>query len=203
MTFSDIVQFLLYVVPGFISIEYFRARFPAKARTDFVTISWSVVVGVGVTSLLIWLDTYPLHGLLGHRPTGFPGPVFLVALFASGLLAGVLRVGMRQLRMLLSERVPSLEWLAPRVSTTWARVNQAGTDQWAMVFLDNDVQYLGYIQYFRNDPDAGDQDFLLAEAERVDRNRKPVYHVQGAGVYLNTRDVRRIEFLDSYSSTRA
>ena len=85
----------------------------------------------------------------------------------------------------------------PDVNSIWARVNQRGTDQWAQVFLDNDVQYLGYIKYFKNDPDAADQDFLLAESYRVDKNRRPLYRVDGVGVYLNTRDVRRIEFLDS------
>ncbi len=197
MNFSDIVQFLLYVIPGFISIEYFRARFPGKARTDFVTISWSIVFGVGITSLLIWLDTNVLHGVLGYKSQGFPGLLFLLSLFASGLLIGILRAGLRQARFVLSRHLKFLKWLLPDVNSIWARVNQTGTNQWALVFLDNDVQYLGYIKYFRNDPDATEQDFLLAESYRVDKNRKPIYHVEGVGVYLNTRDVRRVEFLDS------
>ena len=200
MGFSDIVQFLLYVIPGFISIEYFRARFPAKARTDFITISWSIVFGVGITSLLIWLDSHSFHGILGYQPTGFPSLPFLASLVAAGFLIGILRVGLRQMRFLLSRSIPSLSWLTPDVNSIWARVNQTGTDQWAMVFLDDDIQYIGYIRYFRNDPDANDQDFLLAESFRVDKNRKVIYSVEGVGVYLNTRDVRRIEFLDSSRS---
>jgi hypothetical protein len=198
MNFSDIVQFLLYVIPGFISIEYFRARFPAKTRTDFITISWSIVFGVGITSLLIWLDSNALHGLLAYHPVGFPSLPFLASLVVAGFLIGISRVGLRQLRFLLSRHFPSLRWLAPDVNSIWARVNQTGTNQWAMVFLDDDVQYLGYIRYFRNDPDANDQDFLLAESFRVDKNRRVIYRVDGVGVYLNTRDIRRIEFLDSF-----
>jgi hypothetical protein len=202
VNFSDIVQFILYVIPGFISIEYFRARFPAKARTDFVTISWSIVFGVGITSFLIWFDTNTLHGMLGYKPQGFPGLLFLIALFASGLLIGIFRTGLRQARFILSRRFNFLKLLMPDVNSIWARVNQTGTDQWALVFLENDIQYLGYIKYFRNDPDTNDQDFLLAESYRVDKNRKPLYHINGVGVYLNTRDVRRIEFLDSLPSKR-
>jgi hypothetical protein len=100
----------------------------------------------------------------------------------------------------LSRHFPELKWLAPDVNSIWARVNQTGTDQWAVVFLEEDVQYLGYIRYFRNDPDANDQDFLLAESFRVDKNRRVMYKVNGVGVYLNTRDVRRIEFLDGFVS---
>lgn len=201
MNIPDIVQFLLYVIPGFISIEYFRARFPAKARTDFITISWSIVFGVGITSLLIWLDSHALHGFLRYQPAGFPSLRFLASLVAAGFLIGIIRAGLRQLRFVLSHRITSPKWLAPDVNSIWARVNQTGTDQWAMVFLEEDVQYLGYIRYFRNDPDAKDQDFLLAEAFRVDKSRRVMYRVDGVGVYLNTRDVRRIEFLDSFSST--
>jgi hypothetical protein len=202
MGFSDIVQFLLYVIPGFISIEYYRARFPAKTRTDFITISWSIVFGVGITSLLIWLDTNVLNGLLAYKATGFPSIQFLASLVAAGFLIGVTRAGLRQLRFFLSKPLPSLKWLTPDVGSIWARVNQSETNQWALVFLDNDVQYLGYVRYFRNDPDATDQDFLLAECFRVDKNRKALYRVEGVGVYLNTRDVRRIEFLDGFDSNR-
>jgi hypothetical protein len=202
VNFLDIVQFILYVIPGFISIEFFRARFPAKTRTDFVTISWSIVFGVGITSFLIWLDTNPLHGLLGYNPQGFPGLLFIVSLFVSGFLIGIIRAGLRQARLHLSRHFTLLGWLMPDSNSIWARVNQKGTDQWALVFLDNDIQYLGYIKYFRNDPDSEDQDFLLAECYRVDKNRKPLYRVVGVGVYLNTRDVRRIEFLDSLPSKR-
>ena len=200
MTFSDIVQFLLYVIPGFISIELFRSRFPAKTRTDFFTISWSIVFGVAVTSLLIWLDANGLHGLLAYELKGLPSIQFIASLVVAGLLIGIMRVGLRELRLLVSRRPGAPRWLTPDVNSIWARVNQTGTEQWAVAFLDDDVQYLGYIKYFRNDPDEKDQDFLLAEAFRVDKNRRVIYKVNGVGVYLNTRDVRRIEFLDSDAS---
>jgi hypothetical protein len=198
MGFSDIVQFLLYVIPGFISIEYFRARFPAKTRTDFITISWSIVFGVGITSFLIWLDANVLNGLLAYKSTGFPSIQFLTSLVVAGFIIGIARAGLRQLRFILSRRFAYFKWLAPDASSIWARVNQKGTNQWAVVFLDNDIQYLGYVKYFRNDPDAIDQDFLLAESFRVDNKRRIIYSVDGVGVYLNTRDVRRIEFLDGF-----
>ena len=122
----------------------------------------------------------------------------MTSLVVAGFIIGIARAGLRQLRFILSRRFAYFKWLAPDASSIWARVNQKGTNQWAVVFLGNDIQYLGYVKYFRNDPDAIDQDFLLAESFRVDNKRRIIYSVDGVGVYLNTRDVRRIEFLDGF-----
>ena len=42
---------------------------------------------------------------------------------------------------------------------------------------------------------VADNDFLLAEAKRVDDDLVERYAVTGRGVYLNTRNVKRIEFV--------
>ena len=64
-----------------------------------------------------------------------------------------------------------------------------------MVFLNDGSIYRGYIKSYTFDPDATDQDFLLSEAVRVNEDLHPKYRITGQGVYLRTRDVRRIEFL--------
>jgi len=58
-----------------------------------------------------------------------------------------------------------------------------------------DANDLGWIKDFTFDPDAEDNDFLLADAKRVDDQLTAQYIVTGRGVYLNTRDVKRIEFI--------
>ena len=65
---------------------------------------------------------------------------------------------------------------------------------WAVIFLDDNSIYLGFIGTYRYDPDATDQDFLLAKAKRVDENLNVQYEIDGLGVYLNTRNVKRIEY---------
>jgi hypothetical protein len=64
-----------------------------------------------------------------------------------------------------------------------------------VVYLDDGSIYLGWIKDFTFDPDADDNDFLLADAKRVDDQLAEKYAVTGRGVYLNTRNVKRIEFV--------
>ena len=67
---------------------------------------------------------------------------------------------------------------------------------WATVFLSDGAIYLGWISKYTFNPDAVDQDFLLSNARRVDEQLSELYRVTGIGVYINTRDVKRIEFVE-------
>lgn len=74
-------------------------------------------------------------------------------------------------------------------------VNSPDNKDWAVIFLDDGSIYSGWISDYRFDPDSSDQDFLLSKAKRVDDDLSPMYEINGIGVYLNTRNVRRIEFV--------
>ena len=64
------------------------------------------------------------------------------------------------------------------------------------MYLDDGSIYLGIIRQYRSNPNDQDQDFLLAKAQRVDSDKlQPLYPVTGQGVYLNTRNVKRIEYV--------
>jgi hypothetical protein len=66
---------------------------------------------------------------------------------------------------------------------------------WSVVYLDDGSIYLGVVHQYRSNPNDQDQDFLLAKAQRVDDKLQTLYLVTGQGVYLNTRNVKRIEYL--------
>ncbi len=66
---------------------------------------------------------------------------------------------------------------------------------WAVVFLSDGAIYCGWIKEYSFEPDAENHDFLLTKAKRVNNHLKLNYTVDGLGVYLNTRDVKRIEFV--------
>jgi len=74
------------------------------------------------------------------------------------------------------------------------KVNRPSND-YAVVYVDDGSIYLGWIKDYTFDPDAEDNDFLLADAKRVDEQLKELYSITGRGVYLSTRNVKRIEFV--------
>jgi hypothetical protein len=57
---------------------------------------------------------------------------------------------------------------------------------------------MGWIKEFTYDPDSPDNDFLLSMTKRVNDDLTVRYKVDGQGVYINTRNLRRIEFVRGF-----
>jgi hypothetical protein len=95
----------------------------------------------------------------------------------------------------VSGRFQWLQFVAPDVQSIWAKVNGTRSSDWAVVFTDDGATYMGWIKEFTYYPDADDNDFLLSQAKRLKEDGSLLYEIDGQGVYLNTRNVKRIEFV--------
>ena len=193
MPTGDLVQFILIIAPGFLVHHIYRTRYPAKRVSQFTEITLSVVFGVGIYALVTWFDTRFLSMQLSDEIH-----LFVLFLFAVGFVTGRFWVCFRHIRFRLPEWFPFKESIAPQhkqYQSVWPLM--ALTPDWAVVFLRDGSIYMGKIDYFTFDPNADNQDFRLTDARRVNENLEEMYLVTGAGVYLNTKDVTRIEFLKS------
>jgi hypothetical protein len=195
MQVGGLVEIILYVLPGFVANEVYKAFYPVRDRGHFPQLAWSVAVGVLLTTALVEADSVWLSGALGSTTDSIPELAFIAALFSFGILVGLGRALLRFVRYKVANTWPLMKWLAPDPQSIWVHVNQPSNQDWAVVFLRDGSVYLGYIKYYRFDPEESDQDFLLSYARRVNENLEQVYAVPGQGVYLNTRDVTRIEFV--------
>ena len=195
MTIQNIVDFITYVAPGFIASEIYYSQFPVKQRTPLTQLAQSVIGGLVVVSFIRWIDSALLFGLLHSNAAGVPDIRFAAALIGGGLLAGYLAVLQLSARSALASRYPRLGWLSTGPDSIWQFVNRPSVADWATVYLHDGSIYLGWISRYRFDPDQQDQDFLLTHASRVTDRLRIIHPVDGIGVYLNTRDVSRIEFL--------
>jgi hypothetical protein len=199
VTIQNIVDFITYVAPGFIASEIYYSHYPVKQRTALTQLAQSVVGGVVIVSLIRWLDTDLLAGAIHSSLPGIPDIRFAFALIAFGLLSGYVAVAQLSLRSTLARRFERLSWLSYSPDSIWQFVNRPDVKDWSVVYLKDGSIYLGWISRYRFDPDAPDQDFLLAKARRVNDRLRLIYEVDGIGVYLNTRDVNRVEFVESPS----
>ena len=125
----------------------------------------------------------------------FPKPIFILMLLSIGYSIGWVMIGYRQSRYGLAKKYKKLEWIAPSEESIWVKVNQPDNTDWPVVFLKDKSIYVGWISNYTFDPNADNQDFLLKHAKRVDENLNEIYKINGLGVYLNTKDVTRIEYL--------
>src|SRR5450755_3503873 len=48
---EHLVDFLVYVMPGFIALQIFRAKYPAKKLSEFLQVAWSLIYGGILASL--------------------------------------------------------------------------------------------------------------------------------------------------------
>ena len=76
----------------------------------------------------------------------------------------------------------------------WVDVNDRTNKDWAIVYLDDGSIYLGWISNYTFNPNQQNHDFLLSNAKRLYDNLMVMYEIDGCGIYINTRDVKRIEF---------
>lgn len=197
MPVTDLIEFVLYVTPGFLAVELFRAKYPVRRVGQFAQVCYSIIYGVIVFTVIKLLDDKLFKNTLHSNGEGFPDVIFITALLIGGIFMGVIRIFLQFSRFKISRLHTRLRGLAPDPQSIWAKVNLEVVDNWAVVFLDDGASYIGYIKSYKFHPDDEDNDFLLAKAKRVDENLNVKYEIDGEGVYLNTRNIKRIEFIKS------
>jgi hypothetical protein len=148
---EHLVDFLVYVMPGFIALQLFRAKYPAKKVSEFLQVAWSLIYGVILATLVRGVDGRFLRGRLQSNTPGFPASRFVAALVLAGLFGGILLVGMYSARFFLAAHWPRLEGIAPDPQSIWAKVNRPSND-YAVVYVDDGSIYFGWIQglHFRS-----------------------------------------------------
>ena len=191
------MQLLMILLPGFIAVEIYRKFFPAIKFRWLIYTGWVVINGVLIWSLLVSIEERIYNtswGLLDGTGS-FLGILFL---FILGVIAGLIRVVFRMTGFKLAKNLNVLRWLKPEKGSIWMNVNEKnGGNEWVIVYLSDGSIYLGWVSQFANHPEQPNQEFVLQNARRLDEAHKQLYEIVGAGVYLNTRDVIRIEYWSS------
>lgn len=185
----------VYAMPGFVALHFYRTVYPVKHLSEFLQAAWSLIYGVVLASFVKAVDGRWLGHKLHSGDEGFPRLPFILALVAIGFGWGFVLVGIDKSRLTLSGRFQALRFLAPDVQSIWAKVNQSRVTDWAVVYCADGSIYMGWIKEFTYDPDADDNDFLLSKANCVNEDLTVKYEVDGLGVYMNTKNVKRIEFV--------
>jgi hypothetical protein len=195
MPTENLAEFLLYIAPGFLAVEIYRYYFPARERNNFTQIAQSVIWALVILTLIRYLDARYLGNWLGSADEGMPNTKFVFTLLIGGLLTGFLGVIQLKLRSALAIKYSKLSWLASEPDSIWHKINSPKNKDWSVIYLKDGSIYLGWISEFQADPNLVDQEFLLTKAKRIDADLKEKYLIDGLGVYLNTKDVIRIEFV--------
>lgn len=198
---SSLIQFIIFILPGYITISVYRYKYPVRIRADNHDIIWGAVFGLLEISILTLLfpDVFSSISTYDSKDfnilkQGCPILVIIISGFSFGILSVVLTI----IRDKVLYKVEKLKFLKRVPPSIWDRINSEYDfcDCWAVVFLIDGSIYRGFIKYYQYDPNIENQDFLLAKASRVDENLKEKYSVAGPGVYLSTANVNKIELFN-------
>ena len=209
--FSNILSILVFLIPGFIARELLLSAFPARKQSTVHTVVWSIVYSF---ILLIALhlvgkccNVESLDFILKNN-NAFK-PLSIVILILSGIVLGVFLIALAEARFHIyrfcNESLLTDEWqskiypytkyigIPPDTGSIWAEINSLTDGYHAVVFLDDNSIYRGWIGKYTYDPNVPDHDFLLSGAVKIDEDFVELYKIEGPGIYMNTRNVKRIE----------
>jgi hypothetical protein len=189
MTFTNILNFFLYVIPGFLSTEIYKRMYPAKKDSDFSRLTWSVTLSIIIFVCAKCLDQW-LKLKLFAKTNDFPKTSAIAVFLILAIILAYLRIAKHK----LSERFEFFAFLRTKPLSIWADVNNQEPAEWAYVTLTNGDKYLGWISKWSYDPNEREYDFLLTDAKKVNVDLEVYYEIPGQGVYLKTNNVVSIEF---------
>jgi len=195
---ENIIVAVLYLIPGFLAREIYHSRYPLKARGDLIITLWSILYSVIIYAIVRFLDFKFFNNYLESSDVSLSSYKFIFSLFGAAIFFGLAALGYGSFRYWISTKSEFIT--PPNVQSAWgdtmARVSKQ--ELWSIVFLHDESIYAGWIKKYTYDPDSEYQDFLLQRAIRVQfKGNKfiKLYEVQGIGVHINTKEVRRIEFV--------
>ena len=197
---SSLIQFIIFILPGYVAISIYRYKFPVRLRADNRDIIWGMVYGLLQFSLLVKLFPEKMQPIFsnGTENSAITNSIETILLIiVSGFIFGLLGILLSLFRDKILYKSVKLRKFRKAPQSIWHKINteKEFKNSWAVVFLDDGAIYRGYIKYYQFNPDLEIQDFLLARADRVDENLKKKYSISGQGLYLTTATVKRIELL--------
>lgn len=188
----DAFVLLLYLLPGFLATQLYRARYPAKRIGQFEAVVWSVLHSFVIHLLLGLLGRISNREELNLLTRGSNTTVetqTIAVLLGGGFVWGLALIGFHCLRI----RVPFLPSPDPQAIWPLAAGGVEKEQLWALVRTKGGKLYLGWIERYSFDPEAEDHDFLLCPAFEVDASLEVQRDLSKGGVYLNTRDLDSLE----------
>ena len=191
--FGDVVVLLLYLLPGFLAMQLYRARYPAKRLSQFESIVWSILhsffIHFGLRGVAYFLGCEDLGSLDPKAHSEIPTETIGV-LIAGGLVWGGVLIAQHRLRIF----IPFLQ--SPDPQAIWPVVATAPKEElWMIARTQQGVLYLGWVKKYSFDPAVENHDFLLRPAYLVDDDLNVKRDLSVGGVYLNTRDIESLEMI--------
>lgn len=191
---GNVIVVLLYLLPGFVAMQMYEARYPTIRQSQFELIVWSLlhsfIIRLGIEGTALGLG-YPDLDLLAPATGSAIRPAMIAIPLVGGLAWGGILIASFRIRFHASFlQNPNLQAVWPTIADSAPKENL-----WAFVRTKQGFRYLGWVTQYSFDPGGEDHDFHLRPAYLVDDDLLIQRKLEQGGVYLNTRDVESLEMI--------
>jgi len=119
MPTENLLEFLLYIAPGFLAVELYSYYFPAKERNSLTQIAKSVICALIIIGVVQYLDENYFANWLQSTNPGLPNMKYCIALIIGGVIAGYIAVFQQKVRISLDQNYQKLSWFAKEPDSIW------------------------------------------------------------------------------------
>lgn len=190
MPFSNVILIIMFVVPGFIANRIYGSYYAGIKDSDFGRIVSSIIYSI--ICLLITTGLFALCGGKFSFDTDGKSITLtqIVVLIAVSYLYGFALIGIEKFKR---KYFPG----QIKEQSTWAHINSVHKNSWVVVHLKNGDKFLGWIRYWKFDPNSPCEfDLFISDVDKVDEKLTVEYHLNGPGLYVISTEVSHIEYLN-------
>ena len=140
---GDTLVLLLYLLPGFLAMQIYRARYPAKPLSRFEAAGWSIlhsfIILLGLATAAYYMPGCKALDILNLDTGSKIRPVTIVVLLSGGAIWGGILIAWHRLRLQLAF------FPTPDPQAIWHVVvdNAPKEDLWVLARTRQGVLYLG------------------------------------------------------------
>lgn len=199
MPTHQLLDFIFYLLPGYVGLKIYNSFFSRKQLPHFQQFIESLLCGIGFIHILKYPFEYYSAWLgyeINFQSINLLDSLLIIFLGFTGLFCGLTLITFHEIRERLGKKYEKLHWLIPDKLTTWNYLNKQNKTPWALIRLDDESIYLGWIGFYKFDPNSEDQDFILEGAFLLDEKYNVIREIQGSGVYIKLSNVVNIELYD-------
>lgn len=205
MITNNLLEFLLYILPGFIAREIFTKKYPIKRKSDFENITWSLFYGIIIffSCKYIYKRGFLIdffENLLGINLLCYKTILLLFAGIGFGYLL-IFFISLKKMFYEYLNNKHNKKLNYRNFHSVWEKIIHVHKNSWVVVVLKDGSKFFGYISDYQYDPNNQYQDLFIKEAKKVeldDKNQYQIeYTIKGNGLYLRTDEISHIEYWDS------
>ena len=193
---NQIINSIIYIIPGFIALSVYYFLIPTRKRSDFERLISSIIFSIPIYAIILFFENLLNLYLRANKEIYIPLSWFIAVILGLMLSKIVSSVWFNNIITSIGIKFK----LKPRV---WNEVFDLPEAKWVRVVLSNGNVYIGSLSLYSLDPNDPDKDIFLHPAyllkkqsdNEIKSTEFEIVEIIEKGVYIRGANIVSVEFL--------